>query len=149
MASPLRIEFPGTLYHVTSRGNARQKIFRDDEDRERFLATLAWVVYRFGWHSPIALWAPRACADRHPVAQSFPRHAPVDRRLAGGLNRPPVAFSRRSEPPRTAPGTRFASSLAAALLDGLFEPPASCHGVDETHDVTRRVERESSFLAAC
>jgi len=49
MARPLRIEFPGALYHVTSRGNARQKIFRDDEDRETFLVTLAWVVERFGW----------------------------------------------------------------------------------------------------
>ncbi|MFN7087552.1 MAG: REP-associated tyrosine transposase [Burkholderiales bacterium] len=49
MARPLRIEFPGAVYHVTSRGNARQKIFRDDEDRETFLATFAWVVERFGW----------------------------------------------------------------------------------------------------
>jgi putative transposase len=49
MARPLRIEFPGALYHVTSRGNARQRVFRDDEDRDMFLATLAWVVGRFGW----------------------------------------------------------------------------------------------------
>jgi putative transposase len=49
MARPLRIEFPGALYHVTSRGNARHRVFRDDEDRETFLATLAWVVARFRW----------------------------------------------------------------------------------------------------
>jgi len=49
MARPLRIEFPGTLYHVTSRGNARQRVFRDDEDRATHLATLAWLVERFGW----------------------------------------------------------------------------------------------------
>ena len=49
MARPLRIEFPGAVYHVTSRGNARQKIYRNDEDRETFLATLGWVVERFGW----------------------------------------------------------------------------------------------------
>lgn len=49
MARPLRIEFPQALYHVTSRGNARQRVFRDDEDRKMFLATLAWVVERFGW----------------------------------------------------------------------------------------------------
>ena len=36
MARPLRIEFPGALYHVTARGNARQDIFLDDEDRARF-----------------------------------------------------------------------------------------------------------------
>lgn len=49
MARPLRIEYPGAIYHVTSRGNARRKIFLDDEDRETFLTTLAWVVERFNW----------------------------------------------------------------------------------------------------
>lgn len=49
MARPLRIEFPGANYHVTSRGNARRKVFLDDADRETFLATLAWVVERFKW----------------------------------------------------------------------------------------------------
>lgn len=47
MARPLRIEFPGALYHVTTRGNARQDIFLDDEDRQRFLGVLAHVVSRF------------------------------------------------------------------------------------------------------
>jgi putative transposase len=49
MTRPLRIEFPGAIYHVTSRGNARRKIFLDDADRDAFLSTLAWVVERFGW----------------------------------------------------------------------------------------------------
>lgn len=46
MARPLRLEFPGALYHVTARGNARQAIFLDDEDRHRFLAVLRQVVSR-------------------------------------------------------------------------------------------------------
>ncbi len=49
MARPLRIEFEGALYHITSRGNARQDIFLDDRDRERFLETLGRMVDRFGW----------------------------------------------------------------------------------------------------
>ena len=49
MTRPLRIEYPGAIYHVTSRGNARRKIFLNDEDRETFLGTLAWVAGRFGW----------------------------------------------------------------------------------------------------
>lgn len=49
MARPLRIEFPGAVYHVTSRGNARQSIFIDDEDRGRFLDVLSMVVERFHW----------------------------------------------------------------------------------------------------
>ena len=32
MARPLRIEFSGTLYHVTSRGDGRKDIFIDDSD---------------------------------------------------------------------------------------------------------------------
>jgi REP element-mobilizing transposase RayT len=49
MARALRIEYPGAVYHVTSRGNERRDIFRDDEDRERFLELLAETVTRFGW----------------------------------------------------------------------------------------------------
>src|SRR4051794_11921742 len=47
MARPLRIEFPGAIYHVTSRGNARQAIFLDDDDRRSFLLVLDRVVSRF------------------------------------------------------------------------------------------------------
>ena len=49
MARPLRIEFPGAVYHVTSRGNARDLIFIDDSDREDFLLILGSVVRRYNW----------------------------------------------------------------------------------------------------
>jgi putative transposase len=49
MARPLRIEFDGALYHVTSRGNERKAIFKDDTDRKLFLDTLARVKDRFHW----------------------------------------------------------------------------------------------------
>ncbi len=49
MARPLRIEYPGALYHVTARGNARNKIFSSDKDREYFLDLLGFVVERFHW----------------------------------------------------------------------------------------------------
>jgi hypothetical protein len=38
MARPLRLEFAGALYHVTSRGDRREDIFEDDRDIETFLA---------------------------------------------------------------------------------------------------------------
>lgn len=44
MARPLRLEFPGALYHVTARGNERKPIFRDEQDRRRFLERLAQVA---------------------------------------------------------------------------------------------------------
>jgi REP element-mobilizing transposase RayT len=49
MARPLRIEYDGALYHVTSRGNERKPIFKDDGDRELFLTTLRQVSERFHW----------------------------------------------------------------------------------------------------
>ncbi len=49
MAHPLRIAFPGAIYHVTARGKAREAIFRADADRELFLDALGEVVTRFGW----------------------------------------------------------------------------------------------------
>ena len=49
MARPLRIEYEGAVYHITSRGNARQDIFLDDEDRLKFLDVLAEVVERYHW----------------------------------------------------------------------------------------------------
>lgn len=47
MARPLRIEFPGAVYHVTSRGNAQASIFLDDIDRSTFLAVLGLTMRRF------------------------------------------------------------------------------------------------------
>lgn len=47
MARPLRIEFPGAVYHVTSRGDRREAIFEDDADREALLGVVAQTVERF------------------------------------------------------------------------------------------------------
>ncbi len=49
MARPLRLEFPGALYHVTARGNRREMIFRDGEDRQRFIDLLGREVTQQGW----------------------------------------------------------------------------------------------------
>lgn len=49
MARPLRIEFPGAIYHVTSRGNEKRRIFKSDGDRRAFLDFLGKTAKRFGW----------------------------------------------------------------------------------------------------
>jgi len=49
MARPLRIEYEGALHHITSRGNARAKIFLAHDDLGTFLETLSNVVSRYGW----------------------------------------------------------------------------------------------------
>ena len=49
MARPIRLEFPGAIYHVTTRGNEGDDIFVDDQDRQQFLTVLGEVVSRAGW----------------------------------------------------------------------------------------------------
>ena len=62
MSRPLRIQYPGAFYHVACRGNEKKEIFRDDEDRAKFLAILkssqkiyqvevyAWVLMKNHFH---------------------------------------------------------------------------------------------------
>lgn len=47
MARQARIEFPGALYHVISRGIERRDLFGDDADRRKYLALLERAVERF------------------------------------------------------------------------------------------------------
>lgn len=47
MARQWRIEYPGALYHVLSRGNARQDIFLTDDDRVLFLDLIQELSDRF------------------------------------------------------------------------------------------------------
>jgi REP element-mobilizing transposase RayT len=58
MTRPLRLEFPGALFHVFARGNAKQCIFLDDNDRERFIGLLGRSVERFGWIVPAYVLMP-------------------------------------------------------------------------------------------
>jgi len=48
MGRPLRIEFPGAFYHVTSRGNERKAVFKSLRDREKFLSYLESATERYG-----------------------------------------------------------------------------------------------------
>ncbi len=49
MTRPLRIEFPGAIYHTTSRGNAKQEIFLDERYFNSFFDVLCLVVKRYNW----------------------------------------------------------------------------------------------------
>ena len=68
MPRKLRIEYPGAMYHVMSRGDRRERIFLDDVDRQDFIKTLAeacpktnWQVHAYGLmpnHYPLVLETP-------------------------------------------------------------------------------------------
>jgi REP element-mobilizing transposase RayT len=49
MARKLRVEYEGAVYHVMNRGDRRELIFLDDEDRQRFLTTLNEACTKTGW----------------------------------------------------------------------------------------------------
>jgi putative transposase len=49
MPRQVRIEYPGAMYHVMSRGNRRQDIYLDDVDRQDFLKTLAEACQKCDW----------------------------------------------------------------------------------------------------
>ena len=49
MARPLRLDYPGALWHVTARGNERKPIFRDSEDCAAFVDVLGRTVARYRW----------------------------------------------------------------------------------------------------
>jgi REP element-mobilizing transposase RayT len=55
MARPLRIEFEGGVYHVTTRARERRDVVRDDEDRAHWLRLFDRVASRFGWR--VFAWA--------------------------------------------------------------------------------------------
>ena len=49
MARRVRVEYSGAVYHLLNRGNRCETIFRDEEDRQRFIATLGEVCGKTGW----------------------------------------------------------------------------------------------------
>lgn len=49
MPRPLRIQYPGAIYHAMSRGDRREPIFLDDFDRRSFLSTLGEACQKTAW----------------------------------------------------------------------------------------------------
>ena len=74
MARPLRLHIPGMLYHVMSRGNAKQAIFTDDSEYEYFLERLEVSTARFGIRCPAYCLMPN---HLHLVLE--PRAYPISR----------------------------------------------------------------------
>jgi hypothetical protein len=83
MARPLRIQFPGGLYHVTARGNGRQPLFADDIDRERFLTVLARRLQP-GLQPPAR--APGEPVDSRPFVGDAGVLVPVREQIGGATS---------------------------------------------------------------
>jgi REP element-mobilizing transposase RayT len=44
-----RVQYEGAIYHLMSRGDRQEAIFKDDQDGETFLETLGQCCTRTGW----------------------------------------------------------------------------------------------------
>ncbi len=49
MGRRLRLEFPGALYHVTSRGDRQEDIYENEDDRLLFLFVFGEVCKSYNW----------------------------------------------------------------------------------------------------
>ena len=66
MPRQLRIDYPGAIHHVLSRGDRRENIYHDEVDRQDFLKTLAETCQKTDWqvhayclmsnHFHVVLW---------------------------------------------------------------------------------------------
>jgi hypothetical protein len=83
MARPLRLEFPGALYHLTARGDRREAIFEDDADRAALLDVFAHGLERFDavcfayrelWYQVLPFAWSRGAA-RNGLTRRHDRHA--------------------------------------------------------------------------
>jgi len=87
MARPLRIEYEGAVYHITSRGDRREPMALDDVDRLAFIEVLAqalkrfdaraWAYYLMGDHYHLVLHTRQANLSRLNAAHQWRLHANV------------------------------------------------------------------------
>ena len=97
MPRSIRIQHPGALYHVMARGNRRESIFRDDDDRRFFLKTFAetcemtgwrvhaWVLMGNHYHLLIQTPEPNLVAGMQWLQNTYTRRFNIRHRLWGRL----------------------------------------------------------------
>jgi putative transposase len=109
MARPIRIEFSGALYHVTSRGDRRQPIFEDDADRSRFLELLGQVAADFNW----VVHAYCLMSNHYHLLIETP-----DANLSKGMRQLNGVFTQVSNRRHARSGHLFQGRYKAILVDG-------------------------------
>ena len=95
MPRELRIQYPGAIYHVLNRGDQREDIFLDDQDRQRFLATLGEACGKTDWqvhayclmrnHFHLVVETPRAnlVAGMHWLSGVYTKRFNIRHKLCG------------------------------------------------------------------
>lgn len=108
MARPLRIEFPGALYHVTSRGDRQEPIYEDDDDRQMFLSILGEVVKEWNW----LCYAYCLMSNHYHLLMETP-----DGNLSKGMRQLNGVYTQRSNRRHGRVGHLFQGRYKAILVD--------------------------------
>ncbi len=97
MARPLRIEYPGAVYHITARGNNGGAIYKTERDREKFLEYLRIFHERYGvkvhayclmvnhYHLIIETLRGNLCKYMHALNSSYTAYFNTKRKRKGHL----------------------------------------------------------------
>lgn len=108
MARPLRLEFAGAFYHLTSRGNRQEHIYENDADREKFLAVLADVIKRYNW----ACHAYCLMGNHYHLLIETP-----DANLSGGMRQLNGVYTQRFNKAYNRTGHVFQGRYKSILVD--------------------------------
>lgn len=112
MPRHLRLEFPGAFYHVMARGNRRETIFHDDDDRRFFLATLSEACAMTGWR--VHAWV--LMGNHYHLFIETP-----EANLVAGMGWLQNTVTRRHNVRHAAWGRLFGDRYKAVLVDGADE----------------------------
>ncbi|MCW5555100.1 MAG: hypothetical protein KIS67_23415 [Verrucomicrobiae bacterium] len=144
MARKLRVQYPGAIYHVLNRGDRRAPIFRDDEDRQRWLTTRAALHHQRSVAGCAKSEAGDAAAGGNPDDVGLDSGA-----LADGVSAPggqlPERVTMRQFSTMAGTGT-FSFLIRCIALSLLALLSTSC--VSPRHDERAKVEsdiREAVF----
>ncbi len=109
MPRSIRLEFPGAFYHVMARGNRRESIFHDDDDRRFFLATLAEACGMTGWR--VHAWV--LMGNHYHLFIETP-----EANLVAGMSWLQNTITRRHNVRHMAWGRLFGDRYKAVVVDG-------------------------------
>src|SRR6266536_3611266 len=112
MARPLRIQYPGAVYHVMARGNHGQEIFKDDRDRQCFLETLGEACEKTGWE----IHAYVLMANHYHLLVETP-----EGNLVSGMKWVQGAYTQRYNSRHRLFGHLFQGRYKAVIVDGRDE----------------------------
>ena len=109
MARSIRIEYPGAFYHVMARGNRREAIFFDDDDRRFFLKAMGEACAMTGWR--VHAWV--LMSNHYHLVIETP-----DANLVAGMQWLQNTFTRRFNVRHRKWGRLFGDRYKAVLVEG-------------------------------